>query len=36
MLWGDVGWVNEVAGHAGTISYELLCRLSIRPKRTQA
>ncbi|KTF07318.1 hypothetical protein MGSAQ_001187, partial [marine sediment metagenome] len=24
------------AGHAGTISYELLCRLSIRPNRTQA
>lgn len=36
MLWGDAPRVDEVAGHAGTISYELLCRLSIRPNRTQA
>ncbi|MBF0657978.1 alanine racemase [Psychrobacter sp. NG25] len=36
MLWGDAPHVDEVAAHAGTISYELLCRLSIRPKRVQA
>ncbi len=35
-LWGDTPRVDEVAGHAGTISYELLCRLSIRPNRIQA
>lgn len=36
MLWGDAPHVDEVAKHADTISYELLCRLSIRPKRVQA
>lgn len=36
MLWGDTPRVDEVAGHAGTISYELLCRLSIRPNRVLA
>ena len=36
MLWGDAPRVDEVAGHAGTISYELLCRLSIRPNRVLA
>ncbi|MBE0442496.1 MAG: alanine racemase [Psychrobacter sp.] len=36
ILWGDAPHVDEVAAHAGTISYELLCRLSIRPKRIQA
>lgn len=33
ILWGDAPRVDEVAVHADTISYELLCRLSIRPKR---
>ena len=36
ILWGDAPRVDEVAAHAGTISYELLCRLSIRPNRLQA
>ena len=36
ILWGDAPRVDEVAGHAGTISYELLCRLSSRPNRIQA
>ncbi|MGP5551268.1 alanine racemase [Psychrobacter namhaensis] len=36
ILWGDAPHVDEVAAHAHTISYELLCRLSIRPKRVQA
>lgn len=35
ILWGDAPHVDEVAAHAGTISYELLCRLSARPKRLQ-
>lgn len=35
ILWGDAPHVDEVASHAGTISYELLCRLSARPNRTQ-
>jgi alanine racemase len=35
ILWGDAPHVDEVAAHAGTISYELLCRLSIRPNRIQ-
>lgn len=35
-LWGDAPHVDEVAGHAGTISYELLCRLSTRPHRVTA
>ncbi len=33
VLWGTIPHVDEVAAHAGTISYELLCRLSSRPKR---
>lgn len=33
VLWGDAPHIDEVAAHAGTISYELLCRLSARPKR---
>ncbi|OXL21541.1 alanine racemase [Psychrobacter sp. DAB_AL32B] len=33
ILWGDAPHVDEVAKHAGTISYELLCRLSARPTR---
>ena len=32
-LWGDAPHVDEVAAHAGTIGYELLCRLSARPDR---
>ncbi len=36
ILWGDVPHVDEVATHAGTIGYELLCRLSTRPERTLA
>lgn len=35
VLWGDTPHVDEVAAHASTIGYELLCRLSIRPVRTQ-
>lgn len=35
VLWGAMPHIDEVAAHAGTISYELLCRLSARPKRTQ-
>ena len=34
VLWGAMPHVDEVASHAGTIGYELLCRLSARPKRT--
>ncbi|MEN2751107.1 alanine racemase [Psychrobacter sp. FBL11] len=33
VLWGAMPHVDEVASHAGTIGYELLCRLSARPKR---
>ncbi len=33
ILWGDAPHVDEVAANAGTIGYELLCRLSIRPER---
>ena len=33
ILWGNAPHVDEVARHAGTIGYELLCRLSNRPKR---
>lgn len=33
ILWGATPHVDEVASHAGTIGYELLCRLSARPKR---
>lgn len=36
VLWGSTPRVDEVAAHAGTIGYELLCRLSARPVRTQA
>lgn len=36
ILWGDAPHVDEVAIHADTISYELLCRLSVRPNRIQA
>ncbi len=36
ILWGDAPRIDEVAVHADTISYELLCRLTMRPKRTQA
>lgn len=35
VLWGSAPHVDEVAAHAGTISYELLCRLSPRPLRIQ-
>lgn len=35
ILWGSSPHVDEVAIHAGTIGYELLCRLSTRPVRTQ-
>ncbi len=33
ILWGDSPHVDEVATFAETIGYELLCRLSARPKR---
>ena len=33
VLWGSSPTVDEVASHAGTIGYELLCRLSQRPTR---
>lgn len=33
ILWGETPHVDEVAAHAGTIGYELLCRLSVRPTR---
>ena len=33
-LWGKNRLVDEVAEANGTIGYELLCRLSARPKRT--
>ena len=32
-LWGKHRWVDDVAAANGTIGYELLCRLSNRPKR---
>ncbi|MBP2280847.1 alanine racemase [Psychrobacter sp. PL19] len=35
VLWGGAPHVDEVATHAGTIGYELLCRLSTRPVRIQ-
>ena len=35
ILWGDAPHVDEVATHADTIGYELLCRLSVRPNRIQ-
>lgn len=36
LLWGSAPHVDEVASYAGTIAYELLCRLSSRPLRTQS
>ena len=36
ILWGEMPQVDEVAAHAGTIGYELLCRLTLRPTRIQA
>lgn len=33
ILWGSLPHVDEVAAQAGTIGYELLCRLSTRPNR---
>lgn len=33
ILWGNAPSVDEVAAYAGTIGYELLCRLSTRPQR---
>jgi len=36
ILWGSSPHVDEVAAQAGTIGYELLCRLSARPERIQA
>ena len=35
ILWGDAPHVDEVAANAGTIGYELLCRLSTRPDRVK-
>lgn len=35
ILWGDAPHVDEIAANAGTIGYELLCRLSTRPERVQ-
>lgn len=32
-LWGDTPTLDKVATWAGTIGYELLCRLSMRPTR---
>jgi len=36
VLWGQQPHIDEVAGFADTISYELLCRLSRRPTRLAA
>lgn len=33
ILWGDIPSIDEVALSAGTISYELFCRLTTRPTR---
>ena len=33
VLWGDSPTIDEVALCAGTIGYELMCRLTTRPKR---
>jgi alanine racemase len=33
ILWGDGLSADEVAGCAGTISYELFCRLTARVER---
>lgn len=35
-LWGNAPHIDEVAAFSGTISYELLCRLSLRPTRLTA
>ena len=35
VLWGNAPHVDDVAAQAGTIGYELLCRLSARPARVQ-
>jgi alanine racemase len=32
VLWGDDLPVEEIADHAGTIPYELVCRISNREK----
>lgn len=32
-LWGDIISIDQVAGFAGTIGYELLCRVTARPTR---
>ncbi|MEC7121211.1 MAG: alanine racemase [Pseudomonadota bacterium] len=32
-LWGDSPSVDQIAQHAGTLSYELLCRMTQRPTR---
>lgn len=36
ILWGSIPHIDTVAAHAGTIGYELLCRLTTRPERTLA
>ena len=33
VLWGASPSIDEVASCAGTIGYELMCRLTQRPKR---
>jgi alanine racemase len=33
VLWGAMPHIDEVAAHADTIGYELMCRLSMRPQR---
>ena len=33
VLWGTSPSIDEVASCAGTIGYELMCRLTQRPKR---
>ena len=35
ILWGNAPHVDQIAANAGTIGYELLCRLSTRPERLQ-
>lgn len=36
VLWGESPHIDEVALHAGTIGYELMCRLGARPARLTA
>ena len=36
ILWGEAPHIDDVAASAGTISYELFCRLSLRPNRLVA